>query len=102
VVVREARDGQEALELLAEEGTVNLVLSDVMMPRLGGRELLSRLRVERPDLPMVCMSGYTDDRGLAKALRDGRGRFIQKPFSAATLLRVVREVLDLARQARPH
>jgi PAS domain S-box-containing protein len=98
--VCEASDGQEALDVLAQGCTVNLVLSDVVMPRLGGRELLTRLHLEHPDLPVVCMSGYTNDGGLTEKLRSGRGGFIQKPFTSGTLLRVVREVLDLAAPGR--
>src|SRR4051812_44961411 len=56
LVVVEARDGREALELAS--GPVDLVVADVVMPRMGGRELIHRLRLRRPKLPALLISGY--------------------------------------------
>jgi two-component system, cell cycle sensor histidine kinase and response regulator CckA len=56
-----ARDGQEALDLFdVHAARIDLVLTDLLMPRLGGRVLTEHLRTARPDLPVVAMSGYTD------------------------------------------
>jgi CheY-like chemotaxis protein len=92
--VLEAEDGAEALQLLAAQDAIQLVLSDVVMPRLSGRELVARLHDERPWLPVVCMSGYTSESGTAELLRDLHVRLILKPFVPATLLQIVRETLD--------
>jgi two-component system, cell cycle sensor histidine kinase and response regulator CckA len=93
--VLEAENGAEALELLARgEGPVDLVLSDVVMPRVNGRELGERLAVERPGLRMLFMSGYTDDDILRRGLLRPGSPFLQKPFMPGDLSRKVREVLD--------
>jgi two-component system, cell cycle sensor histidine kinase and response regulator CckA len=94
--VLEARNGFEAMQVFVERDGIQLVLSDIEMPRMNGRELVGRLRAQRPQLPMVCMSGYTDDAHVTKGLHDQHIRLIHKPFDAPTLLRVVREALDQA------
>jgi hypothetical protein len=93
--ILEAENGAEALELLAHgDGSVDLVLSDVVMPLLNGRELGERLAVERPGLRMLFMSGYTDDDILRRGLLRPGSPFLQKPFLPGDLARKVREVLD--------
>ncbi len=93
--VLEAENGAEALELLARgEGPVDLVLSDVVMPMVNGRELGERLAVERPGLRMLYMSGYTDDDIMRRGLLRPGSPFLQKPFMPGDLSRKVREVLD--------
>ncbi|HEX6643188.1 MAG TPA: response regulator [Gemmatimonadales bacterium] len=93
--VLEAGDGVEALTTLRRtDGQVKLVLSDVVMPRMGGQELARELREERPGLPLLFMSGYqgedVTDRGLI-----GPGEpFMQKPFAPEELARRVRAILD--------
>ncbi len=91
--VVEAGHGWEALMRLSEfDGAVGLVIADVMMPEMGGSELARRLAVERPGLPILFLSGYTDDemtlRGLGPA-----SAFVQKPFTPDVLARRVRELL---------
>jgi CheY-like chemotaxis protein len=91
----DAENGAEALEVLAQaEGPVDLVLSDVVMPVINGRELSERLAVERPRLPVLFMSGYTDDDVVRRGLLVPGAPFLQKPFTPADLSRKVREVLD--------
>ena len=91
----EAENGAEALEVLARtEGPVDLVLTDVVMPVLNGRELGERLAVERPELRVLYMSGYTDDDVVRRGLLRPESPFLQKPFMPADLSRKVREVLD--------
>jgi PAS domain S-box-containing protein len=93
--VREAADGEEALRLLGDSGAgVRLVLSDVIMPRMGGRELVERLS-RLPDAPRVIyMSGYTEDSIARHGILDPGVHFIQKPFDMLVLLAKVRAVLD--------
>ena len=93
--VLEAENGAEALEVLARaDGPVDLVLTDVVMPILNGRELAERLAAERPRLRVLFMSGYTDDDVIRRGLLDPAAPFLQKPFMPADLARKVREVLD--------
>ena len=94
----EARDGREALELLeAHAGRVQLVLTDVVMPELGGAEFARRVQSLQPGLPVLFMSGFTDHEVVRRGLLDPGAPYLQKPFDAATLGRRVREVLDVRR-----
>jgi PAS domain S-box-containing protein len=93
--VIEASNGGEALRLAeAEPGTIELLLTDVMMPGIGGKELAQRLREIRPGLRVILMSGYTDDELLRAELGDARYEFLQKPFAARTVVEAVRAILD--------
>ena len=79
-----AAEGTEALELLRQHGDeISLVLTDVTMPGMSGRDLVARLETERPGLPIVLMSGYAAD--LAQFGDQGGHPFVQKPFSLETL-----------------
>ncbi len=90
-----ARDGMEALRLLEERGgAVDLVLTDVVMPRMSGRQLAERLAEVAPGVKVLYMSGYTDDTIVRHGLLDAKAPFLNKPFSRATLLQKVRETLD--------
>ena len=93
--VMEARKGEEAL-LLAElhEGPVHLLLTDVVMPEMSGRELAQNLCPMRPDMKVLYMSGYTDDAILRHGVQEAEMPFLQKPFLPNTLVNKVREVLD--------
>jgi two-component system, cell cycle sensor histidine kinase and response regulator CckA len=93
--VLEAEHGAEALDMLdLHSGSVALVLTDVVMPVLNGRELGERLLAARPDLPVLFMSGYTDDEVVRRGLLRPDAPFLQKPFEPANLSRLVREMLD--------
>jgi CheY-like chemotaxis protein len=95
--VLEAADGTEALELFGRDpDVIDLVVTDVIMPSMGGPELIRRLRAQRPDLPVLLMSGYTDDATLRRGLARSDEAFLEKPFVPATLARKVRELLDAA------
>lgn len=88
--VYEARNGQEAMKLFDEHGdSIDLLLTDLRMPYMGGAELAHHLRGRRRTLKLLCISGYPGhlDPDLA-------GDFLAKPFSRDDLLRKVREVLD--------
>jgi two-component system cell cycle sensor histidine kinase/response regulator CckA len=94
--VLEARDPLEALRICREHGgPIDLLLSDVVMPELGGRELADRVLEQRPGLPLLFMSGYADAVQAAGGLGEGSW-FIAKPFRPDELAHKVREVLDAA------
>jgi two-component system cell cycle sensor histidine kinase/response regulator CckA len=93
--VLEARHGREALEQVERDHPqIDLVISDVVMPELGGRELGRRLAVLRPELPVLYMSGYTGDDVIQRGLLEPGVPFQQKPFTPEGLARKVREMLD--------
>jgi PAS domain S-box-containing protein len=89
-----ARDGAEALTMAEDAGPIDLVLTDVVMPRLGGPELVRALRARHPTLKVLFMSGYTDDSVVRHGLMDASVAFIQKPYTPRSLAAKVREVLD--------
>jgi len=92
--VLEAVDGEAALALArATSGPIDLLLTDVVMPRLGGRELATRLQAERPGLRVLFMSGYASDVGELQHLVSGAGDFLQKPFAPSRLLERVGALL---------
>jgi len=93
--VIQARNGEEALELLSELGeNIDLILTDVIMPEMGGPALAEKLRVHRPDLKLLYMSGYSEADKLQPGLDNFAVPFLQKPFSSESLILKVREVLD--------
>jgi two-component system, cell cycle sensor histidine kinase and response regulator CckA len=96
--VIEARDGADALRQLELQTTpVDLVISDVVMPQMGGRELGRRLAALRPSMPVLYTSGYTGEDVIQRGLLDPDAPFQQKPFAPEELARKVREMLDAAR-----
>jgi two-component system, cell cycle sensor histidine kinase and response regulator CckA len=93
--VLESTNGNDAEQLFVQHAdSIDLVVTDVVMPGCGGPELLERLRLRAPDLKVLYMSGYTDQSVVAQTGIDEDVRFVQKPFRAAELLRHVREALD--------
>ncbi|MGQ9510037.1 MAG: ATP-binding protein, partial [Thermodesulfobacteriota bacterium] len=95
--VLEAPDGGQAF-LLCEKysAPIHLILTDVVMPGMSGRELYERLKVIHPDARVLYMSGYTDNAIIHHGVMEEGIDFIQKPFSLEALARKVREVLDKA------
>jgi PAS domain S-box-containing protein len=90
-----ASNGEEALSISQDlESDIKLMITDVVMPQMSGRELAERVLAVRPNLPVLFMSGYTDDAIVRHGLLDEKLHFIQKPFDSATIGRKVREVLD--------
>jgi signal transduction histidine kinase len=93
--VLEARDGAEALALAgAHGGPVHLVLTDVVLPGMSGPEVAAGVAALRPGVRPLYMSGYTEGALLNQAMVNGEAPLLDKPFSPATLVRKVREVLD--------
>lgn len=93
--VLEAADGKEALEKAATyPATIHLLVTDVVMPQMGGRELAIRLREARPGLKVLYTSGYTDDTVIRNGALEAGIAFLQKPFTPSVLSTRVREVLD--------
>jgi PAS domain S-box-containing protein len=93
--VLEARNAGEALlHSEGHPGTIHLLLSDVVMPQMSGPELAKRLAKARPDMKVLCMSGYTDDSIVRHGVLDGHIAFFQKPITPAALTARVREVLQ--------
>jgi CheY-like chemotaxis protein len=90
-----AGDGQEAFHICRGlKEPVQLMLTDVVMPRISGRELVESLEGMRPEMKVLFMSGYTDNAIVHHWILDNRIAFIQKPFTPGDLARKVREVLD--------
>ena len=93
--VLEARHGADALEITQRyHGPIDLLLTDVVMPEMGGRELAARLGAGRPDMKILYMSGYAADAIVHQGVLDDREAFIAKPIEPDALLRKVRAVLD--------
>lgn len=93
--VLEADRAEVALQLANEHGgPIALLLTDVVMPGWNGRQLADHLKERRPDLRELYMSGYVSDSIIRHGMMQADVPFIQKPFAPATLVRVVRQVLD--------
>jgi signal transduction histidine kinase len=94
-VVIEAVNGLDALKVCADyRGPIHLLLTDMVMPQMGGRELSTRLAECRPATKVLFMSGYTEDEILRKCAAPGNARLVAKPFTPNSLLKSVRDVLN--------
>jgi hypothetical protein len=92
--VIEARHGEEALSLLEnEKRPIDILVSDLALPGMGGRELAERLLEERPQTKLLYMSGYTDDAVMRRQILNAEAPFLQKPFTPEALVQKVRAVL---------
>jgi two-component system cell cycle sensor histidine kinase/response regulator CckA len=97
--VLEARHGNEAVEVSERyEGSINLMVTDVVMPQMSGRELAERLTTLRPKMHVLYMSGYPDNTIVQHGVLEPGTSFLQKPFTISALEAKVREILDGARK----
>ena len=100
--VLQARDGREALDLVRRHGRpIHLLLTDVVMPQMSGRQLAQGIADIHPDIRVLYMSGYTDGVIAHHGVLDAGVAYLQKPFTADFLARKVREVLDARAGRRP-
>ena len=92
--VVEARHGEEALAMSERhKGPIHLLLTDVVMPEMSGRQLAQNLERLRPDIPVLYMSGYTDDTVLRYGVQENEVALLQKPLTPDALVAKVREVI---------
>jgi YesN/AraC family two-component response regulator len=95
--VLQASHGNEALDLSQQhEGVIDLMVTDVVMPVMGGPELARKLAVTRPEMRVLYMSGYTDDAIVRHGMLHEGTAFLQKPFTAEAFARKLREVISLS------
>ena len=94
--ILEAKNGIEACLLATQQtASVQLLLTDIVMPGMGGRELAQHLSVIKPDLRTLFISGYMDDVGIMAGQEEGTSSFLQKPFTPEVLARAIRALLDV-------
>jgi len=99
--VLQAGDGRDALRALEQHGPVHVLLTDVIMPVMGGPELAKRVRLLMPGTKVVYMSGYTDDTLAFYGLPQPDTSYIQKPFTPAALAEKLRQVLTSGTLMKP-
>jgi PAS domain S-box-containing protein len=93
--VLEVERGNEALRIATEQTEpLHLMVTDVVMPEMGGRQLVGEMRKILPDLKVLYMSGYTDDRIVHQGIMNATDSFLSKPFTPLELARKVRSILD--------
>jgi CheY-like chemotaxis protein len=90
-----ANDGADALRIVeSHTGPIHLVITDVVMPGMGGRPLADALRARFPGIRVLFVSGYTDDAVIRHGVIEKTEYFLQKPFAPLGLVKKVRDVLD--------
>ena len=93
--VLEARDAAEALRISAEYAeSIDLLLTDVVMPGMSGCDLASRLQSERPDMKVLYVSGYTNGSFKQLGVSPNSDAFLQKPFNLSELARRIHKMLE--------
>ena len=97
-----AENGHQALEYAhGHHGSIDLLITDVVMPRLGGLELAKRLLIERPSIRIILVSGYSPEKITeTNELAAGVYQFLSKPFTPLELLEIVARLIGPARQVR--
>jgi CheY-like chemotaxis protein len=98
--VLEAGNGRQALDLSGvHSGPIDIIVSDVVMPGMSGRELVERIAPLRPEARVLLISGYTQTAGFEQTIAKAGAAFLQKPFTPDVFLTRVREVLTTGRAA---
>ena len=92
----QARSGAEAVAAAERADRIDLLLTDVVMPGMSGKELAARLALHHPEMKVLFMSGYTDNAIVHHGVLDEGVSFIGKPYTPLALARKVREVLEKA------
>jgi CheY-like chemotaxis protein len=101
--VVEARSPQEAIQIAQNhQSLIHLMLTDVVMPFMSGHDLARKVVVERPEIRILYMSGYTDDTVIRHGVNNPTTAFLPKPFMPDALVRKVREVLDTPAERISH
>jgi DNA-binding NtrC family response regulator len=90
-----AANGREALELIHSGDPIHLMISDIVMPGIGGRELVWRVREDRPEMHIILVSGYASQDNALQTLEDAGVEFVSKPVALTTLLELVKEKLSV-------
>jgi two-component system cell cycle sensor histidine kinase/response regulator CckA len=99
--VLDARDGEDALQVARNHsGIIHLMITDVVMPRMGGAQLAEQLSPERPEMRVLFVSGYAENTVLQHGAIDMASQFLQKPFTLKSLARKAREVLSGGKAAQ--
>ena len=100
--VQEAANGEEALRVLEKKGKqkLDLLITDLVMPHMGGKELAARVLAAHPETTVLFMSGYTGEFVIRQGELEPGTAFLQKPFVPSVLARKVREILDNRKKAR--
>ena len=94
-IVLEAQNGREAIRICEEfTGQIHILMTDIVMPEMSGRELAERLAISRPHVKVLYTSGYTDDAVVRHGVLAADTAFLQKPFTPDVLLNKMREVLE--------
>ena len=90
-----AADGQEALDIYEQRSEeIDLILSDIVMPEMDGRELYRKLKEKNPEVKIILMTGYPLGKGTQKLLDHRKVAWLQKPITTKTLARSIRGMLD--------
>ena len=93
--VLEASNGEKAVRMAGQhQGTIHLLVTDVVMPGMNGRQVAERVAALHPETKVLFLSGYTDDAVVRNGVLHAETAFLQKPFTPAALAQKVREVLD--------
>ncbi len=92
--VLEAEDGEHAMKAAAaHHGSIQILVTDVVMPHMSGSELASKLAAVRPEMKVLFISGYTDDTVFRHGVLEGGVAYLQKPFNLNSVAQKIREVL---------
>jgi two-component system, cell cycle sensor histidine kinase and response regulator CckA len=98
--VLDASDGIEAMDALSNGADIRMVVTDLVMPRMGGWELVAWIGKHLGDMPVLLMSGYTDDEIIRTAIEGAEIEYLQKPFAPKSLAQRVRQLLDQPRTGK--